>query len=289
MKLYDLIHDLEIYLMRLGYNTKSTVIICNLSRAFIQRMKSEQIEKVKDITSSDLIDYYQYLNRRPNKRYAGGLSEVYIDQHIYALKLFFEWQMTIGAISENPMSTLRFPRGTSDQREILTQSEIHQLYELSETWLEKTMLSLYYGCGLRRTEGVNLDLTDVHFRSKMLYVRHGKGNRRRVVPMSDKVKESIYRYVYEERWNPKKLTALVINSKGGRMRDQSYDRLLRKLMARSGIEKKISLHSLRHSIGTHLLESGMKIEQVQEFLGHKHIGSTMRYTRVSKTMMYGID
>lgn len=289
MKVHQLITNLEIYLTRLGYNEATVKMICDRNTEFITCMIAEQIQDISDITSMDIIDHYNYMNRRPNKRHAGGLSGVYLDQHIYALKIFFEWQQTIQGITENPMSTLRFPRGDSEQREILTQEEIKILYETCENWKQKTMLSLYYGCGLRRTEGQKLDLDDVHFRSGILYVRSGKGSRRRAVPMSDKVKNSIYNYVFVERWNPQKLTALVINKRGRRMSAQTYDRLLKKLLSNTEIDKRISLHSLRHSIGTHLLESGMNIEKVQEFLGHKHIGSTMRYTRVSKTLIHGIN
>lgn len=289
MKAHKTTHQLKRYLTRLGYGEKTVEIVKRCCEEFIARLEIEQIESVSDITSGDIIDHYNYLNERPNRITKGGLSSKYIDQHIYSLKLFFEWQQTIQSIEENPMSRLSFPKGESRPMEILTQSEIETLYEVTETWKEKTLLSLYYGCGLRRTEGERIELRDVHFRSGILYVRKGKGSKRRAVPMSQNVSEPIYHYIYEERWNPNQLTALVINKKGGAMSGQAFSRVLKQLLSKTTIKKHITLHSLRHSIATHLLESGMKIEKVQDFLGHQHLESTMRYTRVGKELLHEVN
>jgi len=262
MRKLEILHQLETYLLRLGYKEKTIKIVTRCCLEFMTRMEIEQVEAIQDITSADIIDH-----------------------HIYSIKIFFKWQQTIQSIEGNPMSALSFPKGVSKPMEILTQIEIHQLYEITETWKERTLLSLFYGCGLRKSEGEALDITDVHFRSGILYVLKGKGSKRRAVPMSKKVAEPIYNYIHEERHNPNCLKALVINKKDGRMRGQTYGILILRLMKRTGIKKHITLHCLRHSIATHLLESGMNIEKVQDFLGHKHLESTMRYTRVSKELL----
>lgn len=285
MRKLEILHQLETYLLRLGYAEQTINIVIRCIKEFMSRMEIERVETIQDITSADIIDHYNYLCERPNKNTRGGLSSKYIDHHIYSIKIFFEWQQTILVINENPMSTLTFPKGESKPMEILTQNEIQRLYKVCETWKEKTLLSMFYGCGLRKSEGEALDIKDVHFRSGILYVRKGKGSRRRAVPMSKKVAEPIYNYIHEERQNPNNLKALVINKKDGRMSGQTYRKLLFKLMDRTGIKKHITLHCLRHSIATHLLESGMNIEKVQDFLGHKHLESTMRYTRVSKELL----
>jgi integrase/recombinase XerD len=289
MRKLEITHQLETYLERLGYGEKTVEIVKRCNLEFMTRLEIEQVEVIQDITSADIIDHYNYLNERPNKITHGGLSSKYIDHHIYSLKIFFEWQQTIQSIEENPMSSLTFPKGESKPMQVLTQEEIQQLYEVTETWKEKTLLSIFYGCGLRKSEGESLDIKDVHFRSGILYVRKGKGSKRRAVPMSKKVSEPIYQYIHEERQNPNQLKALVINKKDGRMRGQTFGLLLGKLMNRTGIKKHITLHCLRHSIATHLLESGMRIEKVKDFLGHNHLESTMRYARVSKEMTYGIS
>lgn len=285
MRKLEILHQLETYLLRLGYGEKTIEIVSRCCLEFMNRMEIEQVESIQDITSADIIDHYNYLNERPNKITHGGLSSKYIDHHIYSLKIFFEWQQTIQSIEGNPMSALSFPKGESKPMEILTQNEMKQLYEVCESWKERTLLSIFYGCGLRKSEGEALDIKDVHFRSGILYVRKGKGSKRRAVPMSKKVAEPIYQYIHEERQNPNNLKALMINRGGGRMRGQTYGILLAGLMSKTGIKKHITLHCLRHSIATHLLESGMKVEKVQDFLGHKHLESTMRYTRVSKELL----
>ena len=104
--------------------------------------------------------------------------------------------------------------------------------------------------------------------------------------MSAKVAEPIYQYIHEERFNPNHIDALVINKINTRMSGQSFGILLKKMIKRTRIKKQISLHCLRHSIATHLLESGMNIQKIQEFLGHKHLESTMRYTRISKKLLH---
>src|SRR5690606_36934377 len=111
-------------------------------------------------------------------------SESHINHHIFALKTFFKWLETSGKIEMNPISGLAFPSPKTNPREILSQDEIRKLYDTCETYRERAILSMYYGCGLRRSEGIKLDLKDVHFRTGLLYVRGGKGARRRVVPMS---------------------------------------------------------------------------------------------------------
>ncbi|MCP4521659.1 MAG: tyrosine-type recombinase/integrase, partial [Cytophagales bacterium] len=153
-----------------------------------------------------------------------------------------------------------------------------ELYEVA-TLSEKALLSVYYGCGLRRTEGANLEIRDLKFRSGMLYVRNGKGGRRRGVPMSRQVKEDLLNYIEKERkGNVSELRLFVHQGKG--ITAGSCSRRFKKLLAKTTIEKEVSLHHLRHSIATHLLERGLSVDYVKEFLGHKSLETTQIYTRV---------
>jgi len=143
---------------------------------------------------------------------------------------------------------------------------------------ERVILSLFYGCGLRRSEGELLNLKDVSFKSGLLYIRKGKGGKRRAVPMSEKVIEDIKIYVEQERKWTVKSDALVFNKRGNRMSGDSYSRLLKELLKKAEMTNQITLHSLRHSIASHLLERGLSVEYVRDFLGHKHLESTQIYT-----------
>jgi len=242
-------------------------------------------KRVQNIASQDIKNYHKHLQERPNKIKAGGLSESYINHHIYSLKLFFAWQEEKGIITQNPISCLSFKSPVSKPRKILTKADVLTLYQSSETLKQKALLSIFYGCGLRRSEGEQLDLKDVHFRSGILYVRKGKNSKRRAVPMSQRVADDLKNYVYNERFTSENTTALITNKKGTRMRGESFAKDLKELLELTKINKEITLHCLRHSIATHLLESGLSVEYVRDFLGHKHLESTQIYTRISTAQL----
>ena len=281
----------RIHLERLGYSKISSKNLPACLKTFLGYTNKE----TPQITPEDITNFYHHLHERPNKRKPGALSESYINHHVYALKLFFGWQEEKGGITENPISSLEFKSPTSKPREILSLEEVKALFNTCETLKEKAMLCVFYGCGLRRTEGEKLDLKDIDFSSNLLYVREGKGNKRRAVPLSKKVKEDLKSYVLKER-NPKgDEAAFITNRVGKRTSGKSYNNILKVLLERAGIKKDlpdgkagITLHCLRHSIATHLLESGLPVGYVRDFLGHKHLESTQIYTRVSNRQLYSL-
>ncbi|CAA0251820.1 tyrosine-type recombinase/integrase [Tenacibaculum maritimum] len=280
-----IITQYKIHLERLGYSKTSISMLPACTREFLEFTQ----KKVNQIASKDITAYHEYLQERPNKRRTGGLSESYINHHIYALKLFFGWQEEQGNIIENPISSLVFKKPTSKSREILSTEEIKELYNACETLKEKATLSVFYGCGLRRTEGEKLNLKDIHFRSGILYVREGKGSKRRAVPMSEKVTQDLKSYALKERFAKQNEMAFICNRIGTRTSGNSYNNILKKLLEKAGIEKEITLHCLRHSIATHLLESGLSVEYVRDFLGHKHLESTQIYTRVKNKQLWNLN
>ena len=151
------------------------------------------------------------------------------------------------------------------------------------------MKSLFYGCGLRRSEGVALNLQDVHFKSNVLYVRQGKNNTRRVVPLSPLVKTTLMDYVLNERETKVKECSFMLNKHSKRIKGGVYGSILKEVLKRAGVTKQITLHCLRHSIATHLLESGLSVEYVRDFLGHKHLESTQIYTRVNQKQLHHLS
>lgn len=276
------VHAFKAQLERLGYSKTSVLMLPKCVQEFLE---VQQIKQLTTITQQHIQEHHQYLQTRPNKRRAGGLSESHINHHIYALKTFFKWLEATGSIQVNPISGLTFPSPKTKPREIVTQHEIKTLYNQCETYTERAVLSIYYGCGLRRTEGIKLDLKDIHFRTGLLYVREGKGAKRRVVPMSRKVKHDLQTYIYKERKAKLGETAFLVGQNGSRINENIVSRLLKTLLEQAEIPKNITLHGLRHSIATHLLESGMSLENVRDFLGHSHLESTQIYTRISKKQL----
>jgi integrase/recombinase XerD len=208
-----------------------------------------------------------------------------INTYMHAVNGFFIYLQQSGYLGENPFSSLYFPRPETREREILTRAEIEKLYNASETLRDRAMLGLFYGCGLRASEGEKLDRSDMNFRAGILYVREGKGKKRREVPLSVSVAGDLKNYLYQERpeyVHKQGEEAFLLNSLGERMSADTCRRKLKILLKKASLKKEISLHSLRHSIATHLLENGMSVEYIRDFLGHKYLETTQIYIRNDK-------
>ena len=283
LKKARMIQQFREHLTRLGYSKSSVQMLPACVGEFLH---FQGYKPPGTVTPQDIMRYYAYLQERPNRRRKGGLSERFIAHHLYSLKLFFGWQLQQGEISGDPTSSLTFPKPHSRPLEVLTTAEVETLYAACGTLKERALLSLFYGCGLRRSEAENLDMGDVHFRSGLLYVREGKGGKRRVVPLSAKVGKDLQDYVLNERYSQPNESAFLCNCHGRRASGSSMNRLLKKVLKRTGIIKPISLHNLRHSVATHLLANGMAVEQVRDFLGHKHLESTQLYTRINPQQLH---
>jgi integrase/recombinase XerD len=190
------------------------------------------------------------------------------------------------------------------QRNILTMKEINQLYETTYqkhhyaneqtqakqeavSQRDRAMLSIYYGCGLRKSEGINLETGDILTERKLIHVRKGKGNKERYVPVTENNLKYIIDYL--EIWrnllvSGNESSSFFINQYGEACSAEALSLRLRRLVKNSGNSvlraKKPTLHTLRHSIATHLLQQGMEMELIQKFLGHGSLQSTQIYTHI---------
>jgi integrase/recombinase XerD len=158
------------------------------------------------------------------------------------------------------------------------------------------MLTIFYGCGLRRNEGYHLDLSDINFDRQIVHVRKGKAYKERFVPFNKTNSQYLQDYIYDSR--PKlvkdgKQNALFISQRGIRMQAQSMALRLKILQQRSDNlelqEKDVRLHVLRHSIATHLLQNGMPLEKISRFLGHSSLESTQVYTHLVEAEQNGVE
>jgi len=148
----------------------------------------------------------------------------------------------------------------------------------------KLILWLIYSCGLRRSEVVNIKLTDLETERGILKIREGKGNKDRMVPIPKKVWEKIA--VYIKSYNPKEY--LFEGQAGGRYSVESVYSVFKRSLRLAGIQKDVGVHSLRHSYATHLHEGGLDIRYIQELLGHKSSRTTEIYTHVSRRNLFAI-
>jgi integrase/recombinase XerD len=296
------------YIKQLGYSKSSINMLPTCVAAFL---KYHNIQDPKQVNSKHIQTYYEYLKQRKHQRKATTLSESFIHHNIYALQVFFNWLERAGQIQENPISNITFKRPIPNKREPLTQEEVKKLFAATETNKEIAILHIFYSCGLRRTEAENLNLKDIDFTANLLYVRSGKGSKRRVIPITQKVKTELQQYVTTDRntqisaieitqvtiMKTKKLTtekqteAFMINARGKRMQGQYYNKALKQLLQRTTMDKNkdISLHHLRHSIATHLLENGLGVEYVRDFLGHIRLETTQVYTKVYKHQIQNLQ
>ncbi|MDP4268408.1 MAG: tyrosine-type recombinase/integrase [Bacteroidota bacterium] len=286
------IEEFKEYLNQVGYNSIELKSFCRHVKEFLEYTfpKHEySIIDLHDIDNIHINNFYEWLHLRPNKLKSGGLSEVSIYKIIFSLKVFFKYLESSGYITFNPLSIMKFKQPNKNSRQPLSQEEIKELFDAADTLREKAVLHLFYSFGLRRSEAEKLKISDIHLKSCILYVREGKGHKRRAIPMTLKVKEDLENYYLNERKyvkNVRDSDAFIFNQYGKRMKGEDYNQLLKKILNRTTINKsEVSLHHLRHSIATHLLENGLSVEYVRDFLGHSFLESTQIYTKVSKNQL----
>lgn len=269
----------ENYSQGKGSNYQSVVF------EFLLWLEESGITQIRDVTSKESIRYFEYLITRPNKRRGGTLAEKTIKFHLFILGLFMLNLLESKHI-ENGYYIPSYGGGNEIPRNTLTVEEIKILYQTAENQLERALLSVSYGCGLRRSEIERLDVRDVQFTSRMLIVRKGKGGKRREVPMSNIVLEYLKKYIIEERHQ--KLAgkiqieeALFINGKGKRIKGEYLNDTIKKMLEQTNryemIQRGITLHCLRHSIACHLTENNAGIDFIRRFLGHSEINTTYIY------------
>jgi integrase/recombinase XerD len=275
-----------------GYAATSVYGMSNCMREFLHWIEQEHIQ-LEDIIPVVFHRYFFHLkHRKKQKRIAcptsggGALSTNYLHKHVQSIKKFSHYLKETGQGSFE--IDILLPEQKSKIPEILTKEEIKQLYEACESspigLRDRAMVSIYYGCGLRRTEGVSLDITDFLPDKKVLYVRKGKNYRERYVPLTSEIKHDLQEYVNYGRkalLQDKSEPAFFISERGTRPQGQSLIIRLKILASKAGIPKNIGLHVLRHSIATHLLQSGMSLQNIARFLGHASLESTQIYTHIA--------
>ena len=251
---------------------------------FLLFLESKDCNSITKIQESQLQDYLNYLQEKPSKTTEGALSLNYIRKHLQVIRKFARYLAESG--QESFEIRLKLKGKSTKVKGVLTQAEIKRLYEATTDDLfglrDKAMLALYYGCGLRKNEGLSLNVSDILLEKELVLVRKGKGYKARYVPLTGSNKTDLENYINHSRphlLNGKKEEALLLGITGKRYKN-AFARI-QKLKEEARINKPIGLHTLRHSIATHLLKSGMKLEQIQRFLGHSSLESTQIYTHVA--------
>ena len=274
----------------LGLNPQTTQSRYLYLKEFLSWLEILQIYQLQEVTTVEIAKYYDYLLQRKSTKTGENIKQKSIHDHVRNLQQYLGYLLDLGKIKSSPASHLKFKNPTEKvERIIFTQNEIQELYKASNEQ-EKAILNIAYGCGLRVGELSLINKEDIRFTENLLIVQKGKNNKRRIIPINTKVTEELQNYL-ESQSNINK--AIFLNIKGRRMQEWTFNKILKELINKTSFGQrfsteemnKIGIHSLRHSIATHLLENGMKLEQVQTFLGHSHIESTEIYTHINQNQI----
>jgi len=269
----------------LGYAPTSVVSLPRHLVEFLQDQEACGKYSLQQLTAGDATAFIERQQTRRGIRTGRGFSAAHINKYIQALQLFSRYIRQTGKSGVG--FTLEWLEENSALPVWLTRTEIRRLYGVTEADVlglrDRAMLSVFYGCGLRLQEGASLECSDVLHDRKMLYVRRGKGYKERYVPVAAKPYQDIQ--VYIEQARPELLqrpcAALFIDANKGRpITKQSLYVRIKGLVRKAGIPKEVGTHSLRHSIATHLLQSGLPLERIKDFLGHAALDSTQIYTHL---------
>ncbi|MCX7863365.1 MAG: site-specific integrase [Bacteroidales bacterium] len=235
--------------------------------------------KDKNITSLNNNDVIYFVNEYIIKQ---KLSFSYQNQIINAIKLYFKKIRK----SKIEVEALQRPRRQHKLPNVLSKEEVKAILEAPTNIKHRTMLSLIYACGLRRSELLNLKIADVDSKRHMLIIRNSKGYKDRQVPISDKIIEMLREYY--KAYKPK-IWLFEGQQTGEPYSEQSLQNVLKHAIKKVNISKPVTLHWLRHSYATHLLESGVDIRYIQTLLGHKSTRTTEIYTHVSEKSLQKIS
>lgn len=289
------------WLQVLGYNEQTVYQLPNYIQEFLFYAESKGYAGLFQISNELMKEHYYQLKDRNNKRRSGGLSNTYLNKHLQALHKFSDYLRQNGKLLL-PKLDIQNEEDNSEIIDILTQAEIKQVFKATELLYEqkkndkgivyyeamqlrdRAMLTIFYSCGLRRNEAYHLNSNDIIFEKSILHVRKAKGYKERVVPITKQSLQYLEHYLYDARpyFCYEKNEAFFISHNGKRLSGQQMLLRLNTLVQLTGNtalqNKDIHLHTLRHSIASHLLQNGMKLERIKEFLGHTSLESTQIYT-----------
>ncbi len=280
-----------------GYAQITVYSMPNHVRGFLHYLERQYIFELRLVETKHFKGFVKELTMRSNEKYGGALSGTYINKYIQALSKFNQYLEKTGRLNLGYFK-LRLQKIENKQIDVLTVDEIKALYtacdehkggSMNEALAarDKALLSILYGCGLRRNECFHLNVDDILFDQNLVRVLKGKNYKQRLVPINKWNLNILQSYIYDYRSyfnNPTKSSALFLSIKGTRMGHLNTSIRLRCLIFRTDLnelkQKNVTLHTLRHSIATHLLQAGMSLEHISRFLGHSSLESTQIYTHL---------
>ena len=222
--------------------------------------------------------------------YERGLSKTSVARALAAVRSLYRWLAREGVVEQNPAALVATPRLPKKLPRVPTIEEMNAVLDggMPETAAfperDRVLLELLYGCGLRNSELVGINLVDIHWSNGAILVR-GKGKKQRLTPFGESAMSALSAYLPERekvlKERKKSSPALIVNRRGGRLTTRSVGRIVKQVAMARGLPPDLHPHTLRHAFGTHMLEEGADLRAIQEMLGHERLATTQRYTQLS--------
>ena len=249
---------------------------------YISFLKKKKVSSFNQTNKVLVNNYFVYLRGK-------DLEINSISRNLVAVKMFYRFLLMEGLIKEDITSLIEFPRVSKKLPHVLSLREINLLLDKANFkgksgLRDRAVLELFYATGMRVSELIHLKINDLNMENRMLKCL-GKGSKERIIPFGDKAYQSLNLYL--DRLRPKLVknpdeNTLFLNSRGESLSRQGLFYLVKLYAQKARIEKKVTPHTLRHTLATHLLENGADLRSVQEMLGHSDISTTQIYTHVSR-------
>ncbi len=278
-----LLKDYEYYLKQEKGRSKNTVdaYLRDLNQYKDFLSKYHQINKPKYIEKKHIDGYLKSVSKK--------MSSTSVARKLTAIKSFHHFLLLEKEVDSDVTKSFSTPKIAKKLPKVLSVDEVVALLEQVDKTdplglRNKALLELVYGSGLRVSELLEIKTEDIHLNQAYILV-HGKGQKERIVPISDMAVLAIRKYMIEGREQLLKdniSNYLFLNQTGSSLSRQGFFKLLKKLASDAGVETECSPHTLRHSFATHLLENGMDLRTLQTLLGHEDISTTQIYTHISQ-------
>jgi integrase/recombinase XerD len=251
---------------------------------FEKHLGRSESASLLSVTSDDVQGYVKWMKKN-------GKSVATMSRSVASLKCFYNYLITKGLIEVNPAAHIEMDKQSRKLPEILTSKEVELFLDQADGndvkgIRDKAMLELLYATGIRVTELIDLDISDVNLSAGVVRCR-GK-DKERLIPMYSVAIKAISEYL--ERVRPNMIAdpdeqAFFVNISGTRMSRPGFWKIVKSYQQKAGIDKEITPHTLRHSFAAHLLENGADLRSIQEMLGHADISSTQIYSQLVKKQL----
>ena len=246
---------------------------------YISYLDGTGVTDISSTTKTTILSYLLYLQKE-------GRASSTVSRTLASLRSYYLFMMQNGVVKSNPTSNLEAPHVEKKIPKILSGEEVELLLEQPKNCdnkgiRDKAMLELLYATGIRVSELINLDVSDVNV--PMSFIRCNGGKKERIIPMGHQAKDALENYINNVRKymvKDENETALFVNCSGARLSRQGFWKLIKYYQHIAGIETDITPHTLRHSFAAHLLENGADLHSIQEMMGHADISSTQVYSRM---------